>query len=76
MPLEKSILNKENIKQLLLERYGLHYLEDNHLSQGTANCFRIRYKWKTGTNYYSLHSGVRRFVVRYMGDFVKYLTHY
>lgn len=44
MPLEKSILNKENIKQLLLERYGLHYLEDNHLSQGTANCFRIRCK--------------------------------
>ena len=36
MPLEKSILNKENIKQILLERYGLHYLEDNHLSQGSG----------------------------------------
>ena len=47
MPLEKSILNKENIKQLLLERYGLHYLEDNHLSQGTANCFRIRSEYAT-----------------------------
>ena len=39
MPLEKSILNKENIKQILLERYGLHYLEDNHLSQGNGGVF-------------------------------------
>ena len=42
MQLERSTLSGESMKSLLADRYGLHLLESSHLSQGTANCFRIR----------------------------------
>lgn len=42
MPLEKSILSREDMKNLLTERYSLHFLESSRLSHGTANCFRMR----------------------------------
>ena len=40
MALEKSVLNVDKVRELLITEYGLHLVELYPLSLGTANCFK------------------------------------
>ena len=44
MALEKSSLNREMMRSLLLSEYGFRLIEESPLSLGSANCFKIRCK--------------------------------
>ena len=44
MALEKSSLNRETMRSLLLSEYGFRLIEESPLSLGSANCFKIRCK--------------------------------
>lgn len=41
MAIEKSIFDHDKMQMLLLQEYGFHLIENQHLPLGTANCYKI-----------------------------------
>ncbi|WP_022763407.1 phosphotransferase [Butyrivibrio sp. AD3002] len=44
MAIEKSVFNQGKMQMFLLQEYGLHLTESQHLSMGTANCYKVSCK--------------------------------
>lgn len=44
MSLEKSVLDRDKIKKILLEEYGLNLIEYKSLALGSANCYKAHCK--------------------------------
>ena len=44
MPLEKSVLDSEKIRDILAGEYGLHLIDSKSLALGSANCHKVHCK--------------------------------
>lgn len=81
MAIEKSIFDHDKMQMLLLQEYGFHLIENQHLPLGTANCYKISceegaYFFKEYQKEFTIQDVKREAELLDIGDFAQYVKEY